>query len=121
MPPLRFPGVRFHNVGRARATGVRAALDAIGGPADGVWIASTDADSSVRPDWLAYQAARAAEGWDAVIGTVTVDRWPAGQADLADRYRAVVGELQHLLDPDAGVPQHLHRRPGPERRLLLVD
>ncbi|MFF3974944.1 glycosyltransferase [Streptomyces rubiginosohelvolus] len=79
--------VRFHNVGRARAAGVRAALGVIGGAPDGVWIASTDADSSVRPDWLAYQAARAVEGWDAVIGTVTVDRWPAGKADLADRYR----------------------------------
>ncbi|WP_098894304.1 glycosyltransferase family 2 protein [Streptomyces sp. t99] len=78
--------VYFRNVGRARAAGVRAALGVIGGPPDGVWIASTDADSSVRPDWLAYQAARAAEGWDAVIGTVTVDRWPAGRTDLADRY-----------------------------------
>ncbi|MGW6717820.1 glycosyltransferase [Streptomyces sp. NPDC054995] len=79
--------VPFRNVGQARAAGVRAALGEIGGAPGGVWIASTDADSTVRPDWLAFQAARAAEGWDAVIGTVTVDRWPHGEAELADRYR----------------------------------
>jgi hypothetical protein len=32
----------------------------------------------------------------------------------------VVGELQHLLDADAGVPQDFHRGPRPERRFLLV-
>jgi len=54
-----------------------------------------------------------------------------GGCDLQHRYHlagggqgvgdeAVVRELQHLLDADAGVPQHFHRRPGPESRLLLV-
>lgn len=94
--------VRFRNVGRARAAGVRAALGAIGGAPGGVWIASTDADSTVRPDWLAFQAARAAEGWDAVIGTVTVDRWPADKAELADRYR----RLYERSRPPAHRPWH---------------
>ncbi|CQR61872.1 Hypothetical Protein sle_24110 [Streptomyces leeuwenhoekii] len=35
---------------------------------------------------------------------------------LAD---AEVGELAHLLDADAGVPQGLHRRPVPERGLFV--
>ncbi len=54
-----------------------------------------------------------------------------GRGDLQHRHHlagggqgvgdeAVVGEFQHLLDPDAGVPQDFHRGPGPERRLLLV-
>ncbi|MFI8850185.1 hypothetical protein ACIGW3_08325 [Streptomyces sp. NPDC053499] len=38
-----------------------------------------------------------------------------GQPVLQD---AVVAELQHLLDPDAGVPQHFDRGPGPESSVL---
>lgn len=94
--------VRYRNVGRARAAGVRAALSALGDAPGGVWIASTDADSMVRPDWLAYQAARAAEGWDAVVGTVTVDHWPPDRADLAVRYH----QLYEMSRPSAGRPWH---------------
>ncbi|CAM5485126.1 hypothetical protein SCALM49S_06746 [Streptomyces californicus] len=72
--------VGFRNVGRSRAAGVLTALSFFGDVPGPVWIASTDADSTVRPDWLAHQLARAAEGWDAVVGTR--DRRPlaAGQA-----------------------------------------
>ncbi|MFJ9111441.1 glycosyltransferase [Streptomyces sp. NPDC102283] len=97
--------VRYRNVGRARAAGVRAALSALGDTPGGVWIASTDADSMVRPDWLAHQAARAAEGWDAVVGTVTVDHWPPHMTDLAVRHH----HLYEMSRPPAGRPwQHPH-------------
>ncbi|MFJ2745180.1 glycosyltransferase [Streptomyces sp. NPDC087440] len=96
--------VSLRNVGRARAAGVSAALDALGG-ADPLWLASTDADSTVPPDWLAFQLARAAEGWDAVVGTVTVDRWPAHQPRLAARHH----RLYEVSRPPAGRPwQHPH-------------
>jgi hypothetical protein len=31
-----------------------------------------------------------------------------------------VGQLQHFLDADSGMPQHFHRRPRPERRRFLM-
>lgn len=93
---------RFRNVGQARSAGVRAALGALDKGQGSVWIASTDADSTVGTDWLAYQLARAAEGWDAVVGTVTVDRWPPDKADLAVRYR----HLYEMSRPPAGRPWH---------------
>ncbi len=106
--------VGFRNVGRARAAGVDAALRALGGSTpeggaprgpDAVWLASTDADSTVPPDWLAFQLARAAEGWDAVVGTVAVDRWPAHRPRLAARHR----RLYEVSRPPAGQPwQHPH-------------
>jgi len=37
---------------------------------------------------------------------------------FADRPDRQVRQLEHLLNPDTGVPQHLHYRPGPERSLL---
>ncbi|WNI19029.1 glycosyltransferase [Actinacidiphila sp. ITFR-21] len=58
------------NPGRARAAGTERALRELG--AGGTWIAATDADSVVPPSWLAYHRARAREGWEAVVGTVTL-------------------------------------------------
>ncbi len=66
------------NVGRARAAGVRALLDdsAAAGVRPGqVWIAVTDADSAVPPDWLLLHETAAASGADAVVGTVVVADW----------------------------------------------
>lgn len=58
------------NVGRARALGATAAIDR------GVrWLAFTDCDSVVAPDWLAAQIDLGGKGADAVCGTVSVDDW----------------------------------------------
>ncbi|MEU9097954.1 glycosyltransferase [Streptomyces sp. NPDC048361] len=60
------------NPGLARAAGAAHALRALGTAAEHVWIATTDADSEVPPQWLAHQLARAREGWEAVVGTVAL-------------------------------------------------
>ncbi|TGN79478.1 glycosyltransferase [Streptomyces bauhiniae] len=60
------------NPGLARAAGVRHALDrSLTGPS-ALWVATTDADSVVPSGWLAHQLAHAREGWQAVVGTVTL-------------------------------------------------
>ena len=86
------------NVGEARHAGVLAVLgDATraGVPRERVWLASTDADSRVPPDWLAGQVAGAVSGVDAVLGTVVVEDWtghppnaPAAFAAAYDSWRA---------------------------------
>ncbi|MEU0135727.1 glycosyltransferase [Streptomyces sp. NPDC006296] len=86
------------NVGRARSAAAHRALDILGGPQD-VWLASTDADSAVPPNWLAFQCARAREGWDAVVGTVTVTRSPCMTPGL---------EALHRLRYAASRPAHGH-------------
>ncbi|MFJ5520270.1 glycosyltransferase [Streptomyces griseoluteus] len=60
------------NPGRARAAGVRHALERSFARPSTLWIATTDADSVVPSGWLAHQLARAREGWQAVVGTVTL-------------------------------------------------
>lgn len=81
------------NVGMSRACGVRAALEHSGTDPALVWIANTDADSTVPADWLLRQVELADAGYDAVLGSVVPDpdeyplhlqeRWasahPAGQ------------------------------------------
>ncbi|MFI9256160.1 glycosyltransferase [Streptomyces sioyaensis] len=96
--------LRCHNPGRSRAAAVLRALYVLGVPETGVWIASTDADSAVPRDWLAFQLARAEEGWDAVVGTVAVTRWPPVPG-LATRHN----RLYHATRPAGGLPwRHPH-------------
>ncbi|MFJ9346543.1 glycosyltransferase [Streptomyces sp. NPDC101237] len=78
--------VEDRNVGVARSAAAQRALEILDGPA-GVWFASTDADSVVPAEWLAFQYARAGEGWEAVVGTVTVTHWPRRRACLAARHQ----------------------------------
>ena len=59
--------LQARNVGAARALGARCAIDR-----GARWLAFTDADSTVAPDWLAVQLAL---GSEAVCGTVTVSDW----------------------------------------------
>ena len=58
-------------VGRVRAAGIAHARGAT--DPDRTWIASTDADSQVPPDWLLQQVRRAEEGHGLVVGTVHPD------------------------------------------------
>ncbi|MES2280178.1 MAG: glycosyltransferase family 2 protein [Pseudomonadota bacterium] len=61
--------IRSNNVGLARQTGAKAAL-----AAGARWLAFTDADSVVSPDWLTAQIALEA---DAVCGTIAIEDWGA--------------------------------------------
>ncbi|MET8883783.1 glycosyltransferase family A protein [Streptomyces rubiginosohelvolus] len=60
----------------ARAVGVTHAL-AFLGSASGIWLAMTDADSTVPAHWLTRQIAWARRGHDAVLGTIRLA--PASQ------------------------------------------
>lgn len=89
---VRTIDVTARNVGMARQTGAKAAL------ATGArWLAFTDADSVVAPDWLASQLAL---GADAVCGTIAVEDWD------------VYGERMHrhfrLTYTDADGHAHIH-------------
>ncbi|MFF3695696.1 glycosyltransferase [Streptomyces sp. NPDC002221] len=73
--------VDARSAGAARAAAARTALELLG--RDDVWIASTDADSVVPEHWLDFQLSRAAQGWEAVVGTVVLDRPALGSRRLA--------------------------------------
>jgi glycosyltransferase involved in cell wall biosynthesis len=60
-------------VGRARDAGCRALLDGRR-PRPG-WLATTDADSRVPPDWLLAQFEALEDDVDARVGAVYVDDW----------------------------------------------
>ena len=79
-----------HCVGAARAAGMTALLDRLGHT--GTWLATTDADSVVPPDWLSAQLRYAKAGAGVVAGTIAVDDWEDRDDSIRDRattdYRA---------------------------------
>ena len=66
-----------------------------------VWLATTDADTLVPPDWLSKQLRHAAAGWDAVAGMVTVTDWAGQPPHLAAVFRQHYGHGR-------GTHSHVH-------------
>ncbi|MDJ1136048.1 glycosyltransferase [Streptomyces iconiensis] len=104
---------RFRSAGAARAHGTAAALDAFLAPGSGltaaeVWLAHTDADSRVPRRWLAAQLACAGEGFEAVVGAVTVDDWSGHTPQTAARFRGYYAA--HRREPGRlpGTHPHVH-------------
>jgi len=106
--PVQCLEVQARNVGHARGVGARHLLNQ-----GARWIACTDADSRVAPDWLAAQLAL---NVDAVCGTVTVDAWsegfdPAAQIRYHQGYEARDGH-RHIHGANLGVSASAYVRAG---------
>lgn len=97
-PPHQVVEGPGRDVGSARRHGVAVAVGDDVDPRR-VWIASTDADTVVPPDWLVRQVRHAAAGTDAVAGVVTLGDAPAA---LVAAFRTRYG---HHTD---GTHRHLH-------------
>ncbi|MGP8000767.1 MAG: glycosyltransferase [Streptosporangiaceae bacterium] len=89
-------------VGAARAAGMRQALSRAWHLDPGsLWLATTDADTLVPRGWLSGHLRRAAAGWDAVVGTVTVADWAGRPPQLPAAFRQHYG-------PRRGAHPHVH-------------
>lgn len=99
-------GIRTNSgaVGSARRAGVRALLPTPHHFTASTWIATTDADSAVPPNWLTVQLAFARNAVDLVLGTVRPD---AGLADSArerwDAQHRLVEGHPHVHGANLGV------------------
>jgi GT2 family glycosyltransferase len=106
--------VAAHNVGRARAAGASVLLSRPGV----TWVATTDADSVVPPDWLAAQLDAREAGADAWAGTVEVADWSGLPAPVRARYRAAYADRaagdrhRHVHGASLGVAAHAYRAVG---------
>ena len=95
------------NVGQARAVDAARALDA-----GARWLAFTDADTVVAPDWLAVQLSLQA---DAVCGTVAVEDWhdygERMRIHCACSYKDRDGH-RYIHGANLGVCAHAYQRAG---------
>lgn len=95
------------NVGVARSAGAQHAIDA-----GAHWLAFTDADTRVPPDWLPAQLALRAA---AVCGTVDVDSWQGHDAStqlLYDAHYQCRNGHRHIHGANLGVSALAYRRAG---------
>ncbi|CAN5835670.1 glycosyltransferase family 2 protein [soil metagenome] len=119
--------VDHRNVGTARASGVAAALGASSmAPAQHTWLASTDADTVVPPDWLDHQLDQADAGFVAVAGVVRVDSFvdhPMGtESVFAARYAIEPGVAHtHVHGANIGARADAYLRAGGWEALGLAE
>ena len=89
-----------------------------------VWLATTDADSRVAPDWLVRQVELADAGADAVLGVVDVDLSGLPAAASA-AYRSLYGTPadghRHVHGASLGVRASAYRAVGGFRPLALDE
>ncbi len=117
--------IGHRNVGAARAAGAQRALALLGAAEPDIWLAMTDADSTVPSHWLARQIAWARRGHDAVLGTIRLaPAAPAGPGHARGRHDAAyyrtrptahVGtpwEHPHIHGANMGVSASAYRRVG---------
>lgn len=99
--------VQARNVGMARAAGARLAL------ARGArWLAFTDADTTVAPDWLHEQMSLRS---DAVCGTVSVLDWGVYGEPMRRHFHATYTDAdghQHIHGANLGVSAEAYHRAG---------
>lgn len=102
---------RWRSAGGARAA---AAGHAVGVEPRPEWLASTDADTAVPPNWLEYQLDRAAEGVDAVLGTVEPDpqECPEPVYRLWQREHTLAEGHPHIHAANMGVRVSAYERAG---------
>lgn len=109
--------IHARSVGAARQAGMRAVLELLGHLDPGeVWLATTDADTLVPPGWLSRQLHYAEQGWDAVIGTVTVTDWtehgPEVPPRFHQRYGTADGAHPHIHGANLGFTAQAYRAAG---------
>ncbi|MGH3178790.1 MAG: glycosyltransferase [Streptosporangiaceae bacterium] len=119
-------GIRARNVGAARAAGMAGLLRRTAGtdPA-AVWLATTDADTVVPPGGLRRQLGYAGEGWDMVLGTVTVTNWaeypPHAPAVFAAMYESGEGPHPHVHGANLGIRASAYLAAGGFRPLRTAE
>lgn len=122
----RVTGVRARSVGAARAAGMAELirLTAGTGPA-AVWLATTDADTVVPPHWLRRQLRYASQGWDVVLGTVSVTDWeghpPHVPAAFETHYDFGGGPHPHVHGANLGIRASAYLRAGGFRSLRTAE
>lgn len=112
-PEIEVVARTLGNVGAARAAGVDHLLASKGLTASD-WIASTDADSAVPPDWLLHQLTHARADTDLLLGLVRPDAQelqPSSMNRWMSQYHLRDGH-PHIHGANMGIRVGMYRRAG---------
>ncbi len=122
----RVIAIGARNVGAARAAGMAELLRLTAGvDPSAVWLATTDADTVVPPGWLERQLRYAGQGWDVVLGTVTVADWdehpPHVPAAFDALYEFGDGPHPHVHGANLGIRASAYLAAGGFRSLRTAE
>ena len=95
-------GANAGAAGGARSVAAKVALNRTRVPFSRCWLANTDADCLVPPDWLTNQLELAHSGVEAYAGTVSVDSFEDHGPEVPQRFRE-----SYRIEPDGSHP-HIH-------------
>jgi cellulose synthase/poly-beta-1,6-N-acetylglucosamine synthase-like glycosyltransferase len=120
----RTVAVPWRNVGAARSFGFAGVPDRTD-----LWLASTDADTRVAPDWLTSQLHLADAGADAVLGVIDVDDWTAHPPEVRGAFHRLYAGTspgaaathRHIHGANLGVRASAYRRAGGFAPLALAE
>jgi cellulose synthase/poly-beta-1,6-N-acetylglucosamine synthase-like glycosyltransferase len=113
-------------VGQARAIGVDAvSMRFQRFSPDRVWIANTDADTTVPPDWIARQLPFADKGWAAIAGIVRVDSIEGDYGTIEEVFADYAvgddGSHYHVHGANLGVRADAYESVGAWRHVALAE
>lgn len=95
-PGVGVPGVGAPGVGALRDLGIRRVLARLGAyPPERTWLLSTDADSTVPPEWVVMHLRHATSGAHAVAGLAELAGVRHLPVEALDRYQAIVASGVH--------------------------
>ena len=122
----RVIAIGARNVGAARAAGMAELLRLTAGvDPSAVWLATTDADTVVPPGWLERQLRYASQGWDVVLGTVTVADWDGHPSHVPAAFDALYefgdGPHPHVHGANLGIRASAYLAAGGFRPLRTAE
>lgn len=112
-------------VGAARARGAQCLIDELG--VGGTWLATTDADSRVPPQWLRRQLEMASAGARVIAGTVEVTDWLTWPDPTRQAYEAAYARWRradghgHIHGANLGIHATLYRDLGGFRAVAFDE
>jgi glycosyltransferase involved in cell wall biosynthesis len=119
--------VSARSVGPARSAGFAHLLGRAGVADRHHWLATTDADSKVPPEWLARQLSWHRRGAEAVAGTVEVQDWSEQPARVRHRFgrhqraHGLDDGHGHVHGANLGLSADVYRRAGGVPHLPLAE
>ena len=113
-------------VGHARRIAACAAVRRNSASPGRHWLANTDADCKVPPDWLTRQLAFADAGFEVIAGTVDVDSFAEHGPEVRSRFHETYridedGGHSHIHGANLGVRADVYRRAGGWRGLATAE
>lgn len=118
---------QFGSAGAARGRGVDALSRHFWNiPTERLWIANTDADTTVPGDWIARQLPFADKGWAAIAGIVRVDLIDGQGGSIVDRAFADYavgrdGSHSHVHGANLGIRADAYISVGAWRNIALAE